>query len=265
MSVKALILTALILCMPVTAIGAEKADFVSGFAKGVGPDNNPLAFLSPGVKNICFTKDGEGITDKAVLVAKGDFQAFGSVVDAVPSIASPLVYNDISALNPEEGTVEVWVKPGFSQVDKLASGAYVYYVFDVWSFTRKDRDSNEEAKKLFPGGMQLLIYVSSVGDKILQAACLQSDGTKVSLVSKPVEMEPHKWYHLAMVWSKDTLSIYLDGKKVASKGISGPIKSLTSPMMFGASQSYTAYLHGLLDNIKIYRSAVYDKDFVPQK
>jgi hypothetical protein len=192
-------------------------------------------------------------------------QDFAPIVDSVPKMATAPLYNDNAFLNPEEGTIEAWIKPWFNQTDKTPGGANVHYVFDVWSYTREDRKTSEEAAKLFPGGMQMLIYVLPTGVKTIESSCMLADGTKVSMKSTPVQMEPQKWYHMALVWDKTSFSAFLDGKKVATKAITGPLKAFKPPFALGSSLSFTCNLQGVMDNVKVYRKAVYSADFTPAK
>lgn len=265
MRIKILFIAAAVLAAQVVSLAAEKPDFSAGFAKGLGPDNNPLSAFSPAARNVCFTKDGEGLSGKGVLVARDSMQDFAVIVDSVPKIAAPPTYSDIACLNPEEGTFEAWIKPWFNQTEKTPGGANVYYIFDIWSYTREDRKASEEAAKLFPGGIQMLIYVPPSGVKTIEASCMLADGVRVNIKSTPVQMEAQKWYHVALAWDKTSFSAFLDGKKVATKAINGPLKDFKPPFALGASLSYTCHMQGVMDNVKVYRKAVYGADFTPAK
>jgi hypothetical protein len=78
----------------------------------------------------------------------------------------------------------------------------------------------------------------------------------------------NKWYHVAMVKSNNTVSIYLDGNLAAGpQNVNLPITGTAAmPLMIGAywsQSSISNYFDGLISNLRIVKRALYTSNFTP--
>lgn len=72
--------------------------------------------------------------------------------------------------------------------------------------------------------------------------------------------DPNKWYHLAATFddANDNVRIYIDGSEVLNQTTSVKLTANAEPLMIGANWQSTKYWHGLLDDIRIYDTALTD-------
>ncbi|MAH43098.1 hypothetical protein CL614_05250 [archaeon] len=71
------------------------------------------------------------------------------------------------------------------------------------------------------------------------------------------EFSVGKWFHLAAIYSQDdmTMSLYMDGREVASKSTTVPaIRPTLAPLHIGKYNN--SHYDGFIDEVKIYNEAV---------
>ena len=64
------------------------------------------------------------------------------------------------------------------------------------------------------------------------------------------------WSFLALTYDGATERLYLNGTNVASLAHTGTITSSTNPLTLGSDPFYGQYFNGLIDNIRIYNTAL---------
>ena len=78
-----------------------------------------------------------------------------------------------------------------------------------------------------------------------------------------------KWTHLAGVYDGQQVKLFLNGEEVASVEASGKRKTNKLPLFIGAdpdrASQPTRCFHGLIDEFRLSKSAVYEKSFKPAK
>lgn len=79
----------------------------------------------------------------------------------------------------------------------------------------------------------------------------------------------NKWYHIAATYDGTTLTLWLDGKKFASKAVKGPIDYTVKniPFIIGAEANSRGasgqYFSGRIAQVHFASKALYDKEFTP--
>ena len=64
------------------------------------------------------------------------------------------------------------------------------------------------------------------------------------------------WTHLAATYDGTTLRLYVNGTQVASKPVSGAIKTSTGVLRIGGNNIWGEYFAGLIDEVRIYNKAL---------
>ena len=84
-----------------------------------------------------------------------------------------------------------------------------------------------------------------------------------------VKLSTDKWTHLAGVFDGEMVSLFVNGNKVASAEASGKRKMNKLPLVVGgdpdAASQPTRCFHGLIDEVRLSKSAVYGEKFRAQK
>lgn len=91
-----------------------------------------------------------------------------------------------------------------------------------------------------------------------QALIEFSLGSKVWLLRAPAELRTNAWFHLAGTYDGRTVSLYLNGTRLASEPVSGSLKIDASDLIVGRGDpefSYGEYFQGMLDEIRIWNVA----------
>ena len=101
--------------------------------------------------------------------------------------------------------------------------------------------------------------------------------------SASADVRENVWAHVAVTWSKDNVSLFVDGKKVMSEAASiAPAKYFIDKKLKGNIAEYTAfgadtfrftegnpvkgkYLNGAVDELRISKTVRYTDDFTPAK
>ena len=75
------------------------------------------------------------------------------------------------------------------------------------------------------------------------------------------------WHHIAAVRNSNTITIYVDGKSVASSSYSAALHDSDQPLLIGRqghTSTYTQYMNGFIQDIRIYKGAAkYTAAFTP--
>ena len=83
------------------------------------------------------------------------------------------------------------------------------------------------------------------------------------------KLDTTKWTHLAGVFDGQHVKLFVDGEEVASVEASGKRKTNKLPLFIGAdpdrASQPTRCFHGLIDEFRLSKSAVYEKPFEPAK
>jgi N,N-dimethylformamidase beta subunit-like protein/uncharacterized protein DUF4082/concanavalin A-like lectin/glucanase superfamily protein/fibronectin type III domain protein/Big-like domain-containing protein/BACON domain-containing protein len=64
------------------------------------------------------------------------------------------------------------------------------------------------------------------------------------------------WTHLAATYDRSTLRLYVNGVQVASKAVTGTIKTTTDPLRIGGNAVWGEYFAGLIDEVRVYNKAL---------
>lgn len=193
------------------------ADFaVSGDGKATQVKTQPM-ILTP------LTEEGKGAssTGKGVVIAKDNLSDFKKDVMRTP--AQPirgLNYETQGILNPEEGTIDFWVKPYFNQIEPYGTHApqniMLGYLFE----------SRKTEPPLTGLSISLLVesksYVPGTSSS-LTINFATEDGSKGILTTSPLQWEPKTWHRVTFKWNKDTKMLFLDGEKKAEREKTGQL------------------------------------------
>ena len=72
-----------------------------------------------------------------------------------------------------------------------------------------------------------------------------------------------QWYHIAVVRSGTTVTLYIDGTEAASGTKSGSIGSSSEDMRIGSLRGTQYFYNGYLDEIRISKIARWTGNFLP--
>ena len=69
-------------------------------------------------------------------------------------------------------------------------------------------------------------------------------------------LTPNTWTHLAVTYDKTTIRLYLNGTQVSTLAKTANLLTSTNPLTIGSDPFYGQYFSGLIDNVRIYNSAL---------
>ena len=125
-----------------------------------------------------------------------------------------------------------------------------------WMFCVFNTSSGQNAWGLrIEGNGELNLYLSSDGGESVTVVGTSSHG-----------MKDDTWHHIAAVRNSNTITIYVDGNSVATGSYSSAVHGSSQPLRVGrqGSSTYTQYLDGYLQDIRIYKGAAkYTSEFAP--
>ena len=64
------------------------------------------------------------------------------------------------------------------------------------------------------------------------------------------------WAHLAATYDGTTLRLYVNGAQAATKSLSGTITQSTAPLRMGGNSVWGEYFKGLIDEVRVYSTAL---------
>ena len=126
-------------------------------------------------------------------------------------------------------TIEAWVCPSEPMtgwrtiVNKESSTNGSYYLY-------ANTTNNRPAAEVSVNGEQILYGPSKVPD--------------------------NAWTYVAMTYDGSTQRIFIAGKQVASRSLSGAIANSTSPLRIGGNSIWGEYFKGRIDEVRIYNRAL---------
>jgi len=134
--------------------------------------------------------------------------------------------------------------PIFDITDAITVAAWVRRPF----FIRETQTQTIVAK----GGSAWRLYVSSRSS--IRFAC---DGVSDGCVKGEINLGDGRWHHVAGVYDRSKLYIYVDGKLNASKEASGRINTNVYPLSIGENlESRQRYWKGLIDDVVVFDHAL---------
>jgi Concanavalin A-like lectin/glucanases superfamily len=83
-----------------------------------------------------------------------------------------------------------------------------------------------------------------------------NDGTAYRTVQGISPLPLNTWSHLAAVYDKQYLRLFVNGEQVAVRPYSGALATSTGALRIGGNSIWGDYFKGLIDEVKIYRSAL---------
>ena len=82
-------------------------------------------------------------------------------------------------------------------------------------------------------------------------------GSSSTLVASSGNLLLNTWYHAAATYDGTTMRLYLNGTEVGSMAASGSVSNGNKvPVYIGRSPEGSSYLHGAIDDVRIYSSAL---------
>jgi len=194
--------------------------------------------------------DGEAHNVQLVPGKEGNalhFGAEGSYLKLPPS-------DKIIGTSPKEGTIEFWVKPDMDP-EELPDSTPAPYNFRTYYETLvllKKKSGN-----ILPDGcneISLVLFKASPGKGYLRGKVVPGDSPK-RFVRIDSPLKKGVWTHIAMIWTSDKLSLYVDGELAAENtGEFSTVEIDSYPGYvgrFGATQ-----FHGTIDELRIVSNAV---------
>ena len=77
-----------------------------------------------------------------------------------------------------------------------------------------------------------------------------------TLVTSPTRLPKNRWSYLAETYDGSRVSLYVNGRPVASAATNGSILSSTSPLEIGGDHFYGQFFAGRIDEVRIYDRAL---------
>ena len=88
-------------------------------------------------------------------------------------------------------------------------------------------------------------------------------GNPNEVISEDLATVDSQWHHAAVVHTNSRVTIYLDGRQLATRQVRGrikPIRNTSRPFVIGGyyflNQTYGSFYDGFLDNVRLYRRAL---------
>lgn len=191
----------------------------------------------------------KGYKGKAIVFAKDNLAEFKDVIDfsawqpkdleqLIATISKTgtcgLTYNVNGILNPEAGTIEMWVKPYFNQIEpysiKSPNPCKQYYLMQCGSLVLVITSD---------GGLMTFFKVEQGPD---EATCLQVN---------PLNWEPRTWHHIAFAWDKSRKALFVDKALKAESKLEGKLM-IGNFLCLGSASSRDCNAQAVIDEVKIY-------------
>jgi hypothetical protein len=158
---------------------------------------------------------------------------FGSALSFNGSSARVRVADSASLDLTSAATVEAWVYPSAAQ-----SG---------WrAVVQKEPDS-------------YLLHASSSAGSLRPAGGV-TVGSSVPTVFSPSALPVGAWSHLALTYDGSQVRLFVNGVQVVSAPQTGSIAASGSPLWIGGNSPYGEYFNGLIDEVRVYRTALTQAD-----
>jgi len=154
--------------------------------------------------------------------------------------AEPLTIPTASVLNPQEGTVECWVK-----LSHLKPNDYNAF------FTSGD---------VYDPGPRILIMRQFAGGYVNKILVWDGDGSSEAILASVTTLQAGIWYYVAFTWSPSGRKLYVNGVLEASKTRSNNMSFATLANI--GSWGKEGYLNGLIDDLRISSRARTDAEIL---
>ena len=103
------------------------------------------------------------------------------------------------------------------------------------------------------GNQYVTLRASSVAVRITSEHAISYGTTPV----------PNEWFHLAVVRSGSTVTVYIDGTSIGTATDSGDFNLNSGGTFIGAFQGPTHYFDGYISNLRVTKQALYTSTFTP--
>jgi hypothetical protein len=154
---------------------------------------------------------------------------FGSALSFDGS-SSLVVIPGSSSLNVTTGmTLEAWIFPTATQ-----SGWRTIMQREVDAYFL---NASTDAGPLRPGG----------------GATISGNGL---VVTGPTASPVSGWTHIAMTFDGNTLTLYVNGTPVATRGATGAVQTNTNALRIGGNVPYGEFFTGIIDEVRVYNRAL---------
>jgi len=160
-----------------------------------------------------------------------------SFIDGIRA-AEKLTIPTAGVLNPQEGTVEFWVK--LSCLNPIGYNAF---------FTSGDVNAP---------GPRILIMREFGGDVVNKIRVWDGDGSSEAVLTSVTTLQAGIWYYVAFTWSPSGRKLYVNGVLEASNTRSNNLGFATLAKI--GSWYSRSYLNGLIDDLRISSRARTDEE-----
>jgi hypothetical protein len=72
----------------------------------------------------------------------------------------------------------------------------------------------------------------------------------------PRGLRRNRWSHLATTWDGRVLTVYVDGREVASHALTGTASTSTGPLRIGGNAIWPEFFRGVIDEVRVYDRAL---------
>ncbi len=135
-------------------------------------------------------------------------------------------------------------------VDTITLSAWIY----VDAYKKDQRIISKEIGKFAPYSSYTML-LSGAGRRKLEFRA-GIDGRRTRVASN-ADIPLRQWTHVAATYDGTKVTLYINGKiDKTYTNISGPIQDIDNPVLIGASQFYTRFFDGKIDDVKIYNRAL---------
>lgn len=162
--------------------------------------------------------------------------------------------NTVIGSNPKEGTIEFWVKPEWDPEDlpMITPAPYNFRIYYETFVCLKKKSGNQ-----LPDGYNIigLFQMKNTGGKGWLLGNVVPGDSMDRWVRVASPLKKGVWTHVAMIWTPEALSLYVNGERVAQN-----TRKFSSPDIddfHGLVGGYQAtHFHGAIDELRIIPKAI---------
>jgi hypothetical protein len=103
-------------------------------------------------------------------------------------------------------------------------------------------------------GDEMYTLNANTGQNRPQVAITTSGG--LTTLFGTAQLPLNTWTHLAGTYDGSTLRLYVNGSLVASKAVTGSLRTSTGPLRIGGNSLWGEFFRGRIDEAKIYKRAL---------
>lgn len=108
------------------------------------------------------------------------------------------------------------------------------------------------------GGLRYALYAYS--DTPRPSVYIDVDGVSTAFVEGPTQLPIGTWTHLASTYDGSILRLYVNGVEVASRTLTGAIRTSTGQLRIGGNAVWGEYFAGTIDEARVYNRALTPAD-----